>query len=299
MLKFKRLELEDKEIFDKYIYPYRFSSSEYSFSNLYIWRKEMNTEYAIYKSCLIIKKIDIEGKGYFMEPLGYTNENLKDIVDVLIDYKDHHKVKYLFKEIEKDFIEKLKNIYGDRENIFIEKDRDKFDYLYESKKLIDLSGKKLRKKKNHYNYFIKHYDYKVKDFNEKNVIDEVIKSAEKWYDRKEEHKKELLSELDGIKDACRNMDKLNLKGIALYVNDEIIGFTIGETMSEKLAIIHIEKADPEIRGSYNFINRTFIENYFKDVDIINREEDLGIQGLRKAKLSYDPIDLEEKYEVIV
>lgn len=93
-----------------------------------------------------------------MQPLGYKKENLKDIIETLMGYKKEKCIKYLFKDLRYDFVKELKNLYKDEEiysNIMVEEDRDNFDYLYESKKLITLSGKKLHGKKNHYNYFIK------------------------------------------------------------------------------------------------------------------------------------------------
>lgn len=113
-------------------------------------------------------------------------------------------------------------------------------------------------------------------------------------DTKDKH---LLYELQSIRDMCYNMDVLGLKGMGLYINGEIAGFSIGEKFSDNMAIIHIEKANKDLRGAYTFVNKAFVENYFSDIPIINREQDLGIEGLRKAKLSYSPLDFEKKYMV--
>ncbi len=93
------------------------------------------------------------------------------------------------------------------------------------------------------------------------------------------------------------MDVLGLEGMGLYIDGEIAGFSIGEKFSDNMAIVHIEKANKDLRGAYTFVNKAFVENYFSDVPIINREQDLGIEGLRKAKLSYSPLDFEKKYMV--
>lgn len=85
--------------------------------------------------------------------------------------------------------------------------------------------------------------------------------------------------------------------MAVYVNDKISAFTIGEKVNNDMAIIHIEKADSDIRGLYAYINKTFVEQYLNDITYINREQDLGIEGLRKAKLSYNPVKIEMKYSV--
>ena len=180
------------------------------------------------------------------------------------------------------------------EDICIKEDRDNFDYLYEAEKLIKLSGKKLHGKKNHYNSFIKNYKYEVKDIKEEQVISDVIQAAEKWYEGNSDDDM-LYYELQGIKDVLKNMKIIDIKGIAVYVDEKIVAFSLGEKLNDNLAVIHIEKADMDYSGVYSFINKTFVDRCFSDVKIINREQDLGIAGLRKSKLSYHPFKLEKKY----
>ena len=291
---FKRLAIEDKNIFEKFIYPYKFLSCEYSFTTLYIWREACDVCFTIYKGALIIKKKDFEGRYYFMQPLGYSSENLKEIIDTLMVYKTENGMEYLFKDLEEEFMEEIRNIYDDVKDICIEEDRDNFDYLYEAEKLIKLSGKKLHGKKNHYNSFVKNYDYEVKDIKDAEVIKDVIIAAEKWYEANNDDYI-LKCELQGIKDVLENMKIINTKGIAVYVDEIIVAFSLGEKLNDDLAVIHIEKADVAYSGVYSFINKAFVDRYFNDVKIINREQDLGIAGLRKSKLSYHPFKLEKKY----
>jgi hypothetical protein len=291
---FKRLVIEDKNVLENFIKPYKFLSCEYSFTTLYIWRKACDICFTTYKDVLIIKKKDFEGKYYFMQPLGYNKENLKEIIEALMDYKTEHNMDYLFKDLDEEFMEEIKDIYDDVKGICIKEDRDNFDYLYEAEKLIKLSGKKLHGKKNHYNSFIKNYNYEVKDIESEEVIKDVIVAAEKWYeDNSDDYM--LFYELQGIKDVVKNMDIMNTKGIAVYVDDKIVAFSLGEKLNDDLAVIHIEKGDMDYSGVYSFINKTFIDRCFSDVKIINREQDLGIAGLRKSKLSYHPFKLEKKY----
>ena len=165
--------IEDKNVFEKFIYPYKFLSCEYSFTTLYIWREACDVCFTIYKGALIIKKKDFEGKYYFMQPLGYSKGNLKEIIDALMDYKTENNMEYLFKDLDEGVMEEIRDIYDDVNDICIKEDRDNFDYLYEAEKLIKLSGKKLHGKKNHYNSFIKNYDYEVKDIKEEEIIRDV------------------------------------------------------------------------------------------------------------------------------
>lgn len=295
-MNFKKIELKDKDLFYKYIYPYNFMNCEYSFVTLLIWKDACDIEYTVYKDALIIKKRDFQGKYSFMQPLGYSEENFKEIVDKLIEYKKENGMDYLFKDVDEKFIEKIKNIYKNHECLCVKEDRDNFDYLYESEKLIKLSGKNFHNKKNHYNSFINEYDYEVKNINEGKVSFDVIEAAEKWYEENKNKDKSLLYyELSGIKEIVRNFNYLNLQGIAVYVDDIIAGFTIGEKLNDNLAVIHIEKGDVNYRGIYSFINKTFVDRCFKDVKIINREQDLGLEGLRNAKMSYQPLKLEKKF----
>ncbi|WP_207714878.1 DUF2156 domain-containing protein [Clostridium estertheticum] len=291
---FKRLTIEDKEIFEKYIYPYKFLSCEYSFTTLYIWREACDICFTVYKDALIIKKMDFEGRYYFMQPLGYNKENLKELIDVLMDYKKENNMEFVFKDLDESFMEEIKDIYGDVRGICIKEDRDNFDYLYEAEKLTKLSGKKLHGKKNHYNSFIKNYNYEVKDIEETQVIKDVVVAAEKWYEANNNDRM-LNFELQGIKDILENIEIVNTKGIAVYVDEKIVAFSLGEKLNDDLAVIHIEKADTSYSGVYSFINKAFVDRSFSDVKIINREQDLGIEGLRKSKLSYHPFKLEKKY----
>jgi len=294
-MEFKKLCLEDKNIIDKYINPYKFLSCEYSFTSLYIWKDACNIKYTIYKDALIIKKKDFEGNLYFMQPLGYTDKNLGEIIEALKEYREENSMKYLFKDLEESFIEKINALHYKKDEFCIKEDRDNFDYLYEAKKLMTFSGKKLHSKKNHYNFFVKNYDYELVSIDNEKVIKDVILAAEKWYEDTDEKDIKLYYELLAIKDIVKNMRILNLIGLAVYVDGVLSAFSIGESLNDKLAVIHIEKGDTKIQGIYSFIARTFIDKCFNNAEIINREQDLGIEGLRKSKMSYYPIKLEKKF----
>jgi uncharacterized protein len=293
-MNFKPLELEDKVIFDKYLKPYSFLTCEYSFTNLFIWRKGCDIQYTIMNDALIIKKTDFNGRYHFMQPIGYNKNNLKELVEELISIKQIQKLDYLFKDVETPFLKDLEDVFPGKFSIV--EDRDNFDYIYDSKKLATLSGNALHRKKNHYNAFIKKYDYRVEQLREE-LLEDCIMASREWC-FKNECKGYVLYEMRSIIDLLKNMSSLDFTGIVVYVNDKPSAFTIGEKMNDNMAIIHTEKADSEVRGLYAFINKVFVETYFKDIPYINREQDLGIEGLRHAKESYQPIKLEAKYTVI-
>ena len=294
-MNFKPLTIETKNIFDKYTKPYQYKTCEYSFINLFIWRIACNTEYCILDDALIIKKTDMGETPHFIAPMGYKKENLKNIINKLMDHAKENNFPFILKYIEDDFLNSLEELFKD--NLEIENDRNKSDYIYESNKLISLSGKNLHGKKNHYNNFIKNNNYRIESIN-KNNINKCIEISIKWCN---DNKCDgyLLYELKAIEELLLNEDKLDIIGMVVYVDDELSAFTLGERINEEMAIIHVEKATADINGLYTFINKSFIENYFSDIPFINREEDLGVEGLRHAKLSYHPIRLESKYKVII
>lgn len=290
---FKKLTMEDKPILDKYLKNYNFITSEYSFTTLLVWREACDVQYAIHQDVLIIKKKDFKENYYFMQPIGYSKESLNQLIYELREYKKANNMKYLFKDVEDSFLQDLKEVCGD--NAHIEEDIDNFDYIYLKEKLATLSGKKLHGKKNHYNFFVKNYNYKVKDISEPGVVEDCIKLAHHWHEENYTGDKYTTYELKGIIEVLYNTDKLNLKGMAVYVDDKISTFTVGEVVNKDMAIVHFEKGRKDINGIYAFTNKTFVERYLNDVGYINREQDLGIEGLRKAKRSYNPFKLEKKY----
>ena len=124
----------------------------------------------------------------------------------------------------------------------------------------------------------------------------------KWANNKEENNEyddSMDEELIGIKKIFSHYDILKdgIKVGGIFIDNKLEAFTIGELLNPNMALIHIEKANPDIRGLYPFINQQFLVNEFSQVEFVNREEDLGIPGLRKAKLSYHPIRFVEKYTV--
>ena len=174
------------------------------------------------------------------------------------------------------------------------------DYLYEGEKLRTLSGRKLHKKKNHYNQFVKTYAgrYEYHSLNCDNR-DEVFQFLASWRDRKgEDVEKHLDPEVEGIHEILKHCAILDIKMGGVYIDGVLEAFTIGSFNAlDNMAIIHIEKANPQIPGLYQFINREFLNHSFPNALLVNREDDLGIEGLRKAKMSYYPVDFARKYYI--
>jgi hypothetical protein len=292
MADFKPLGLEDRDLFLRYLGDYNFNTYEYSFLTLFIWKKMCQVEYSIIEDALIIKKTEKKPGSYFMQPIGYND--LKKIVFKLDEIKKSSKdFNNLFRDIEFPLLYELIDNFG--ENVFLCEDINNFDYIYNSKDLITLSGQKFHRKKNQYNQFIRTYQFQLKDISEKGVASDCVDFAYKWYESNKKGGYQLSYELEGIEDIMKYYDLLNVKGVAVYVHDELIGFSLGEILNSNMAVVHIEKADPKYKGVYAFINSALTETHFSQIKYVNRQEDLGIKGLRKAKRSYNPVMLEKKF----
>jgi len=180
----------------------------------------------------------------------------------------------------------------------VEHVRELDDYLYESQKLIKLSGRKLQSKRNHISQFERKYTYSVRPLRTEEERNECYKMASStWLENQDEISDEIQAELGALKRTFDNWDSLKLVGILICVDHHLTAFTIGEVIDEKLAIVHFEKGDTSYAGIYSVINQLFCSMYLSDVQYINRQEDAGVPGLRKAKLSYKPDLMVEKFRI--
>lgn len=297
ILSFKCLTLEDKEIIEKYIDKSKLDSYEYLFSSLYMWRKLNNIKYAVIDDVLIIEKNE-EGKGtFYAQFFGYKKDNLTSIIDELIkrnlEFTDRD---YLFGDVGDEFVDDLKK-YTDF-SIDIVEDIDDSEYIYNTQDLIELKGKKYHSKKNHVNSFLKTYSYDIKTINNENVKSDCMDLLHKWHEEVAVTvDKEMLMEIDAIKDLFRELHFFDLNSIAIYVDGDLAGFAVGEKVNDRMALIHVERGEIAYKGIYAFLNKQFLVESFQDTEFVNRQEDTGNEGLRKAKKSYHPEKMIKKYLV--
>lgn len=266
-------------------------------TDCYLWKDYYDTRYYINQYGLVwIYKI--KNEIFSSVPL-CRNEDLKLCFEDLRKYFNEVlgiKLKmYLVDEEAKDILDLPEDKF------IVEEERDYFDYVYNAKELMTLSGKKYHKKKNHLNSFLKEYTnrYRVKkaDCSDTEAIKRFLK---KWHSKRDiadEYNRDDY-ELKGIEYILDNCDMIRYYMLVVYVDDEIEAFTLGTYLKEeKTAYIHVEKANPDIRGLYNFVNQQFLINCFSEAEFVNREDDMGLEGLRKAKMSYNPVELVKKYTV--
>ena len=233
------------------------------------------------------------GQGIsFTYPIG-ENADVKKAIDFLLDYTREREIPFqLYHVTENQFLQ-LEEWYPGR--FEIEYNRDVADYVYESEKLATLSGKKLHAKRNHINKFKATFEDWSYETLTKDNIEECFQMALQWCNQngcREDDEKN--SEMCVTLNSLRLLEELELVGGILRVNGEVIAFTIGEPISEDTFVVHIEKAFADIQGAYPMINQQFVEHECMQYKYINREEDTGAEGLRKAKLSYRPAFLIEK-----
>ena len=271
---FHTLTLQDKETFNNYCYKSNFTSYEYTFASLYLWRNLSKTTFAIIDNTLIVKKNEECYGNFFMIPYNYTQSKLNSIIELLLSY-----------EKDSNNYSNSNVLSNNTHNLYLFGD---YEYIYLTKDLINLSGKKYHSKKNLYNFFKKNYSFKISEINSPKIINDCLDLIRKWEKSKTFLSTELKIEYDVIRDVLINFYKLDLKSIAIYVDNTLAGFSIGEKYGDT-AIIHIERCDISFKGIYSFLNKTFLQMYFSDTLYVNRQEDCGNLGLRKSKESYHPI----------
>lgn len=290
---FKDIEIKDRELFNIFFLEFQPEASEYTFTNLFIWRKHYRFKWSIYRDWLLIISDKDNGSCHAFQPIGPTPR--KEAVLMLLEWLKEEKKQNLpaIHRCEKKIVEELLNV----KNIIIEPVREHFDYVYLKEDLIRLEGNKYRSKRNHINKLSRFYDFKYEELIP-TYIEEALKVQEKWCKQKKcEDDISLNDEWDAVKEALFNFHSLELKGGVILIENKVVAFTLAEMLNKHTGVIHIEKADPDIPGLYSLINQKFCESGLKEALFINREQDLGIPGLREAKLSYYPHHFVEKFNV--
>ncbi|MEF9990755.1 MAG: phosphatidylglycerol lysyltransferase domain-containing protein [Romboutsia sp.] len=296
---FRDISISSKEELDPYFDIVDYEACEYCFSTLYMWQHVYKTGYYIGDGFAVLVG-EYEGDSFSILPLA-KRDKLNEAIDFVIEYFKKEDKKIYLRGTTKEVLEIIKKDYPN-EFEYIE-ERDLFDYIYDAESLRSLAGRKNQKKRNHINSFIKdfegRYEYKLLG---KDDFNDCLGLMKAWTSNKEDNNEfdeGMDDELLGIKKLFENYDLLKdkLKIAGIVIDGKLEAFTLGELLNSDMAVIHIEKANPNIRGLYPFINQQFLVNEFSDVEFVNREEDLGIPGLRKAKLSYHPTRFVEKYTV--
>lgn len=269
---------------------HNYDNSESSLTNMFIWQHYYNSSICIHDDILYTIYTDKNGNECAFMPYG-LKRNSEKCIEKLMDYFEGDLTINLATE---DFVDFIKSC--NKYNIELSELENSFDYIYNTSDLINLSGRKYHSKKNHINSFASKYDYEYIKYNDslKNLC---VSFCEKVINQKNDNKIIANNEIISINKTFDNFNKLDLKCGIILVNDEIVALSVGERLNDDFALIHIEKASFDFRNAYPVINRLFLINEFSDTKYINREEDMGIAGIRKAKQSYHPCHMIKKYKI--
>lgn len=293
-INWKKITIEDQEIFAPF-YEYEQSNCcEFSFANNYLWSPFYDSDYAIILDMLVFRTGGDEiSVGIPLARSRETEKNLKEVVLILEEYFQMENQKFQMHFVTEKKFELLDEIFPGKYQV--EYVRDDADYIYEIEKMISLAGKKLHGKRNHIHKFKSNYpDWSYEPLSSENR-EECLAMAEKWKQRNLcGEKGEKHAEFCVTRKAIQNFEALNLKGGVLRAGGKIVAFTLGEELNKDMFVIHIEKAFADVQGAYPMINQQFLIHEAAQYLYVNREEDGGAEGLRKAKLSYYPAFLQEK-----
>lgn len=293
-IEWKKITLNEKELMTPY-YEYEQSHScEVSFANNFLWAPFYDVEYCIIEDMLVF--IAKTGKWSVNIPLAKDADSashLQKVIERLEEYFKEMDKPFIIQLVTHDKFELLEKIFPGKYEI--EYQRDVADYVYETEKMISLAGKKLHGKRNHIHKFKgNNPDWSYEALGKEN-LEECLQMAEEWKKRNLcDEKDEKHVEFCVTKRALQQFEELGLKGGVLRDGKQIVAFTLGEELNKEMFVVHIEKAFAEVQGAYPMINQQFLEHEAKQYRYVNREDDTGAEGLRKAKLSYYPAFLQEK-----
>jgi len=269
--------------------------SEFTFAGLYLFRNRYSYRISRIDDSFIISGKQNFGKDrkktFFMTPCSAPNP---DILECLFKTHDYWKniSESVLKQCGQSPVQEKLNDLG----ISIEEDRDNFDYLYNRCELAELTGKKFHKKKNHVNNFLNTYpDHEQKPIT-KDLIPAVIEVLDQWHKNLILRNEDEDGDYEAAKEALEKFDTLKLKGSIFFVNGKPAAYCLGESISGgRMFVVHFEKAVEEYRGIYQYMNKAFAEFLPRFFTLINREQDLGSEGLRQAKMTYRPCGFVQKY----
>ncbi len=297
-LNFKKVELEDKDLLEKYLYRYGENSCQHCFATMFCMSDKYGDSYCIRDGCLFIHRENLDTSEYriYLAPMGYTD--LSAALDVIILDARYYGKKVRFESITRTFAEEIKALPAYKFDI--RADRDLYEYIYTYDKLTRLPGKAFVNKRNDLKHFLSDYEERldVKPFSCE-LVPELREFQKKWYDMRvqDENEKYLTHENRVIELAFEYGDRIGITGIVVYIDGIICGYTLGYRNSDNCYDALVEKGDYSIRHIYRFLNMQSVKSCCNGLSYINREEDLGVPGLREAKMSYKPDILVEKFIV--
>ena len=292
MIEFSRLTPAQKEHYNEILFSVPARGCEYSFVNLCLWGRQ---QVAFLHGCVAFFS-HFHGKSVYPYPIG--NGDKKAVIEAIIQDSRERGIPCRITGMTDADMEELTNLFP--EKFHIRTERDSFDYVYDINDLADLKGRKFQKKRNHVNRFrSEHPNFQVLPLNPCNLTGPRL-MVDDWYRirMKEDPEGNYILENMALARAFQHYGSLDIEGIALMDGEKILAVTMGSRMSSDTFDIHFEKAREDVDGAYTAVNCEFaryLRLKYPEIQYLDREEDLGLEGLRKAKLSYNPHHMVSKH----
>lgn len=272
-----------------------FPDAALSCTNLFSWGVAMNYEYTIHAGYLLIR-YTVDGKLFYLMPVG--KGGIAPVIHFLLDDSVKTGHPFHMTGVNSEMQQRMEELMPGR--FEFDYSRNYFDYIYLREDLATLKGKKFHQKRNHVNQFLKNYpDFEYIPLVPE-LVDECLNLEAEWFSIRLPNSpdvEDMNFERNMIKYALSHIDDLEILGGTLYVDGKLVAFTFGSPINNDTFDVSVEKANKAYEGSYAMINNQFVSHIPKQYTYINREEDMGIDGLRQAKLSYNPYKLLEKMDV--
>ena len=288
MIHFERLTIDRKPEIDALLHRAAHRGCAFSFASLYLWGRQCVAR--VGENLLLFSHF----QGKTMYPYPVCPGSARDAIEVLIADSQERGIPLRLSGLNTQDVEDLERWYPGQFRFHC--GRDGHEYVYAIDDLADLKGKKYQPKRNHINRFLSEYPDAVIRPLDESTLPDARNLADRWYQRRTAEE-DAGMEMVALNRAFANWQALGLEGLVLYVGDQVVAMAIGSFLGEDTVDVHFEKADLDYNGAYAVINRAFarhIREKYPQVKFLNREEDMGLEGLRKAKLSYYPHHMVEK-----
>jgi hypothetical protein len=287
------LALEDREVVSPLLAELRPRQSEFTFTNLYIWRDAYQIQMLAADEAFALFSLRADPEDSFLLPPLGAGAN----VGVVRNCLEHMAAAGHNPRMARATHRDLARLSIGEDEFAIEPDRDHWDYVYLVQDLIELRGNRYHRKRNHIEQFTSKYEFRYLPL-EPDLVSQCAELQDRWCDEKHcDMVATLRAEGRAIKQVLASLEALEVRGGCIAVDGRVEAFTLGELLNPETVVIHIEKANAAYHGLYQVINQQFLEQTWPQVRYVNREQDLGVPGLRRAKESYHPHHMVEKFTV--
>ncbi len=294
MISFKPIGLEDKADIESYTLRYAPANCDLAFANMYCWQFQYQSAWCIVDGFLVIRfRIGGGDRIGYMQPIGPGD--FTHVLHLLEEDVQQEGQRLRIIGLTPEGVETIRR--AGLGAFAFESDRNLEDYVYNASDLSGLPGSKYKAKRNHIHRFESEYTYRYVPMTREHASQCMQLEAE-WRRTRQGHTGELSAEQRAMQRAFDHFEQLGLIGGCIYVGEQLVAFTYGSPINDHTFCVHVEKADTEYDGAFTIVNQQFVAHLPAQYTLVNREEDLGIDGLRQAKMSYHPAFLQAKFTAL-